>query len=136
VIPAKKEPIRSRVPLRRFRYDARHDILKCPKGRVLRPTRRVEHGRFFYSKAKDCRSFPMRGDCLSPGRVNKAVVVSDEHPALVRARRRKESGLTRTPASTSATAGVRRGSTARRGVGTGSPGRSGAGFKTCACKRF
>jgi hypothetical protein len=40
VIPAKKEPIRSRVPLRRFRYDIRHDILKCPKGRILRPTRR------------------------------------------------------------------------------------------------
>ena len=76
VIPAKKEPIRSRVPLRRFRYDARHDILKCPKGRILRATRHVEHGRFFYSKAKDCRSCPMRADCLSPGRVNKAVVVS------------------------------------------------------------
>jgi transposase len=90
VIPAKKEPIRNRVPLRRFRYDACHDILRCPKGRILRPTRRVEHGRFFYSKAKDCRSCPMRGDCLSPGRVNKAVVVSDDHPALVRARRRKE----------------------------------------------
>ena len=90
VIPAKKEPIRSRVPLRRFRYDARHDILKCPRGRILRATRHVEHGRFFYSKAKDCRSCPMRADCLSPGRVNKAVVVSDDHPALLRARRRKE----------------------------------------------
>lgn len=90
VIPAKKEPIRSRVPLRRFRYDARHDILRCPKGRILRPARPIEHGRFFYSKAKDCRGCPMRGDCLSPGRVNKAVVVSDDHPALLRARRRKE----------------------------------------------
>lgn len=90
VIPAKKEPIRSRVPLRRFRFDARHDILKCPQGRVLRPQRRVEHGRFFYSRANDCKRCPMRGDCLSKGRVNKAVVVSDNHPALLRARRRKE----------------------------------------------
>jgi len=90
VIPAKKEPIRSRVPLRRFRYDARHDTLKCPKGRTLRPQRRVEHGRFFYSKAAECRSCPIRGDCLSKGRSNKAVVVSDNHPALLRARRRKE----------------------------------------------
>lgn len=32
----------------------------------------------------------MREDCLSAGRVNKAVVVSDDHPALLRARRRKE----------------------------------------------
>ncbi|MFT8247359.1 IS1182 family transposase [Roseomonas sp. BN140053] len=90
VIPAKKEPIRSRVPLRRFRYDARHDILKCPTRRTLRPTRRVEHGRYFYSRATDCRHCPIRGDCLSKGRVNKAVVVSDHHPALLRARRRKE----------------------------------------------
>ena len=90
VIPAKKEPIRSRVPLRRFRYDAKHDILKCPQGRVLRPQRRVPHGRFFYSRSSDCRRCPMRGDCLSAGRVNKAVVVSDDHPALLRARRRKE----------------------------------------------
>lgn len=90
VIPAKKEPIRSRVPLRRFRYDARHDILRCPKRRILRPQRRVEHGRYFYSRAKDCRRCPIRGDRLSPGRVNRAVVVSDNHPALLRARRRKE----------------------------------------------
>jgi Transposase DDE domain len=90
VIPAKKEPIRSRVPLRRFRYDARHDVLKCPKGRVLRPQRRVEHGRCFYSRATDCRRCPIRSDCLSRGRVDKAVVVSDHHPALLRARRRKE----------------------------------------------
>lgn len=90
MIPAKREPIRSKVPLRRFRYDARHDILKCPQGRVLRPQRRVKHGRFFYSRASDCKHCPMRGGCLSPGRVNKAVVVSDDHPALLRARRRKE----------------------------------------------
>jgi len=90
VIPAKKEPICSRVPLRRFRYHAKHDILRCPKGSILRPTRQIEHGRLFYSKSKDCRHCPMRNDCLSPGRVNKAVVVSDDHPALLRARRRKE----------------------------------------------
>lgn len=36
LIPAKAEPIRSPVPLRRFRYDAKHDILKCPRGKILR----------------------------------------------------------------------------------------------------
>ena len=39
LIPAKAEPIKSRVPLRRFRCDAKHDILKCPRGRILRPAR-------------------------------------------------------------------------------------------------
>ena len=45
VIPAKKEPIRAKVPLRRFRYDARHDLLKCPQGRTLRPQRRQSAAR-------------------------------------------------------------------------------------------
>jgi hypothetical protein len=67
VIPAKKEPVRSRAPLRRFCYDARHDILKCPQERRLRPQRREKHGRFFYSKAAECRRCPIQGDCLSPG---------------------------------------------------------------------
>jgi len=37
--------------MRRFRYDAKHDILKCPKGRFLRPERPLKYGRFFYSRA-------------------------------------------------------------------------------------
>ncbi|WP_408913021.1 transposase [Bradyrhizobium arachidis] len=90
LIPAKAEPIKSRVPLRRFRYDAKHDILKCPRGRILRPARPIKHGRFFYSKAKDCSRCPLKGDCLSKGRVNKAVVVGNDYPALLRARRRRE----------------------------------------------
>jgi transposase len=90
LIPAKAEPIKSRVPLRRFRYDAKHDILKCPKGRILRPGRPIKHGRFFYSKAKDCAQCPLKTDCLSKGRVNKAVVVGNDYPALLRARRRRE----------------------------------------------
>jgi hypothetical protein len=90
LIPAKTEPIKSRVPLKRFRYDAKHDILKCPQGRVLRPARPIKHGRFFYSKAKDCARCPLKGDCLSKGRVNKAVVIVYDYPALLRARRRRE----------------------------------------------
>lgn len=90
VIPAKAEPIRSPVPLRRFRYDPRNDILKCPRGKILRPTRPVKHGRFFYSRAVDCRGCDLAALCLSKGRVNKAVVVGDDYPALLRARRRRE----------------------------------------------
>ena len=90
LIPAKAEPIRSPVPLRRFRYDARHDILKCLRGKTLRPTRREKHGRFFYSRASDCAGCDLASICLSKGRANKAVVVGDDYPALLRARRRRE----------------------------------------------
>lgn len=90
LIPAKAEPIRSPVPLRRFRYDARHDIVKCPQGRTLRPQRPIKHGRFFYARARDCTCCPMRQLCLSPGRVNKAIVIGNDYPALLRARRRRQ----------------------------------------------
>jgi len=89
VIPAKAEPIRSAVPLRRFRYDAKHDMLRCPRGKILRPGRPIEHGRFFTSKARDCSRCSLASVCLSKGRSNKAVVVSDDYPALLRARRRR-----------------------------------------------
>ena len=89
VIPAKAEPIRSRVPLRRFRYDAKHDLLRCPRRKILRPARPIKHGRFFYSRAKDCARCPLKSECLSKGRVNKAVVIGHDYPALLRARRRR-----------------------------------------------
>jgi hypothetical protein len=54
VIPPKAEPINSPVPVRRFRYDAQNDIVKCPRGKILPPQRSVTHGRFFYAKARDC----------------------------------------------------------------------------------
>lgn len=76
--------------MRRFRYDPKHDILKCPQGRILRPKRPLKYGRFFYSKAKECARCPLKGDCLSKGRSNKAVVVGDDYPALLRARRHRE----------------------------------------------
>ena len=45
---------------------------------------------FFYSKARDCASCPLRAQCLSKGCVNKAIVLSNDYPALLRARRRRE----------------------------------------------
>lgn len=90
LIPAKRDPAKSRVPLRRFRYDAKHDIVKCPRGKVLRPGKpRKRGGRFFHAKATDCARCPLRGDCLSEKSRRRTVVVGDDYPALLRARRRK-----------------------------------------------
>jgi transposase len=91
LIPTKAEPIRSKVPLRRFRYDAKHDHVKCPRGKILRPNKaKIRHGRFFASKARDCAGCDLAALCLSRGRVTKAVVIVHEYPALLRARRRRE----------------------------------------------
>lgn len=90
VIPTKAEPIRSAVPLRRFRYDAKHDILRCPRGKILKPGKKIKHGRFFYSRKSDCKGCDLASLCISKGRASKAVVISDDYPALLRARRRRE----------------------------------------------
>lgn len=89
LIPAKREPFRSRVPKCRFRYDSKNDIVKCPRGKVLRPGKPLKDGRFFYSRVKDCAGCPLRGDCISKARSVRTVLITDDHPALLRARRRK-----------------------------------------------
>lgn len=89
LIPPKAEPIRSPVPLRRFRYDARHDLVKCPRGKLMRPGRKLAYGRFFTARARDCSRCSLAALCLSKGRLNKAVVIGDDYPALLRARRRR-----------------------------------------------
>ena len=86
LIPAKKEPIKSRAPTHRFRYHARRDIVKCPRGKVLRSGRAVKYGCFFHFRTRDCARCTLKGECLSKGRVNKAVVIGDDYPVLVRAR--------------------------------------------------
>jgi transposase len=90
VIPTKAEPIRSPVPLRRFRFDPYSDIVKCPRGKILRPGAPVKHGRFFHSRQRDCVRCDLAALCLSKGRTVKSVVIGDDHPALLRARRRRE----------------------------------------------
>jgi hypothetical protein len=90
VIPAKAEPIRSPVPMRRFRYDAMNDVPKCPRGKKLKAGRAIRHGRFFTFRARDCRGCDLAHLCLSKGRANEAVVLGHDDPALLRARRRRE----------------------------------------------
>ena len=76
------------MPLRRFRCDAKHDIMKCPRGKVLRPGKPRKHGRFFHAKAKDCARCPLKGDCLSKQSRRRTAVIGDDYPALLRGRRR------------------------------------------------
>ena len=89
VIPTRKDPSRSRVPLRRFRYDARHHLVKCPRARILHPVRRLRRGQVFLSRVSDCARCPLKGGCLPASRANKEVVIPHAYPALLRARRRR-----------------------------------------------
>lgn len=88
VIPAKKEPSQSRVPLQLFRYDERHKVVKCPGGKTLRPRKATQRGRYYGSKTRDCAGCALRSDCLPKSQTSRTVLVPHEYPALLRARRR------------------------------------------------
>lgn len=90
IIPAKADPMRSAVPLRRFKFDPRRDIVKCPRGKVLTPGKVHGHGRFFTARVRDCRSCPLAARCLPKGRTARTVMISNDYPALLRARRRRD----------------------------------------------
>ena len=90
VIPAKADPMRSAVPLRRFKFNPRTDTVKCPQGKILTPGKVQKHGRFFTARVHDCRSCPLAAQCLSKGRTARAVMISTDYPALLRARRRRD----------------------------------------------
>jgi hypothetical protein len=95
LIPAKAEPIKSRVPLRRFRSDARHDILRCPKGRILQPGRPIKHGRSFYSKPKDCARCPLKREDGSGSSSERGQGPGEDRHEPLRERRPALCGLRR-----------------------------------------
>jgi len=66
VIPAKADPMRSAVPLRRFKFDPRTDRVKCPQGKILTPGKVHKHGRFFTARVHDCRSCPLAAPAERP----------------------------------------------------------------------
>lgn len=90
VIPMRAGPIRSPVPLRRFRHDAGHDIVKRPRGKVRRPGTPVTHGRLFHARSRDRGRCDLTALCSAGGRMTRSVVIGDHHPAPSRARCRRD----------------------------------------------
>jgi len=89
VIPPQRERRRpKRIPARRFKYDARHQRVRCPGGRVLRRSSRAKNGWAYRAKASDCRRCPLRERCISASASSRLIVIVDGYEALLRARRR------------------------------------------------
>jgi transposase len=88
LIPPQKTVIRSTRPIGEFKFDARHDLFTCPRGRKLRFRSHDELGRRVYcSKRRDCRGCPLAETCLGAMGV-RALKIREGYAALLRARRR------------------------------------------------
>jgi hypothetical protein len=89
-MPTKPLAIHHRsIPIYRFKYDAKHNIVRCPKRKILSPSNQTETGWFFKSRTRDCRDCSLRKRCLSPTVARRTVHLGVGYQSLVRARRRK-----------------------------------------------
>jgi len=90
IIPAKAElPPGPSLPMARFKYDAKHQIVRCPRGRKLHRSTRDQDRWYYRSSCLDCRDCSLRQKCLSPKVERRTIVISDGYDSLLRARRRK-----------------------------------------------
>lgn len=87
VIPPQRSRLAA-VPLERFKYDAKHDLVRCPRGRFLRPGSRRGNGRYYHARRADCAACPLFAACVPKTAKARSVMIGDGYTALLRARRR------------------------------------------------
>lgn len=89
IIPVKLSPRNtSHIPASRFKYDARHDVVRCPAGKHLHRSSQSEQGWTYRARTKDCRDCPLRAQCFGTKAKVRTILIVPGHEALVRARRR------------------------------------------------
>jgi IS5 family transposase len=93
VVPAKAEraPRPGVIPVRRFKLDAKNNLVRCPRGRILKPHGKPDADGFQHYRAqvKDCAPCPLRASCFSARMKRRAILLHKNHPALIRARRKR-----------------------------------------------
>ena len=90
VIPPQKETVRrARMPLSRFKYDAKHHVVRCPGGRVLRRSHRGPQGWWYRAQQADCAACALRKRCFTANLRQRRALIKDGYEALLRARRRR-----------------------------------------------
>jgi transposase len=77
-------------PVERFRYDAKHDLVRCPRKEILTPRSTTKTGRWFRADADACRACPLRARCIPDAGPSRKVHISKTHVAVLRARRKRQ----------------------------------------------
>ena len=90
--PAPDRTKYTKIPARRFKYDGRHQVVRCPRGKVLSRSGRNRNGWAFRARSKDCQGCPLRWRCFSAKARVRTVVIVDGYEAFLRARRKKLHG--------------------------------------------
>jgi transposase len=76
------------IPIRRFKYDSRNEIVRCPGGKILKRSSRTDKGWFYRSTQRDCAGCPLRTRCINSKAKVRLIMITDGYESLLRARRR------------------------------------------------
>ena len=88
--PQRTNNAKNAMPASRFKFDAKHQRLRCPAGHNMPHVTRTERGLVFRAAAADCKRCPHRHSCVPASAKTRTVVIIDGYEALLRARRRRE----------------------------------------------
>jgi transposase len=89
VIPPQKTSNKNAMPSSRFKYDAKHQRVRCPAGHNMPHVTHTEKGLVFRAAAGDCKRCPHRLSCVPASARRRTVLIVDGYDALLRARRRR-----------------------------------------------
>lgn len=89
ITPMNERTTSRNIPIRRFSYDGKNKLVRCPKGNLMQRSHRSEKGWIYRTKTRDCKVCQLSKRCLPPTAKARTVLIVDGYPALLRARRRK-----------------------------------------------
>lgn len=88
IIPVQTSRTKSKnIPIHRFKYDSRNQIVRCPRGKILRRSCRTAKGWLYRATVKDCGNCPLKSRCISSTAKTRIVLITDGYESLLRARR-------------------------------------------------
>lgn len=90
VIPPQTERRKyKRIPSAIFKYDGKHNLVKCPMKKKLYPCSKTkDQGTVYRAKTKDCKDCPLKQRCLSPTSSSRIITIKQGYEAALRAKRR------------------------------------------------
>jgi len=89
IIPPQKTSNKKAMPPSRFKFDAKHQRLRCPEGHNMPHVTRTEKGLLFRASSSVCGCCPHRAACVPASARFRTVTIVDGYEALLRARRRR-----------------------------------------------
>lgn len=93
IIPPQKTGRRGKsIPSRRFKYDAKNQLVKCPGGKLIKKSYRGKNGWIYRAKKAVCVNCRLHDRCIPAPAKCRTIFIVDGYESLLRARRRKLRG--------------------------------------------